>query len=120
MEPHQPNHDKTTIGDDPDSFDISLWPADQCARAMHDEDCANGLWMTNNERSASWPVYGDSQMFSSKGNLDFDAALDATQTSVKEVWMAFQSATDSGFEALKKVSHCCAYVDTHQRALFPV
>lgn len=93
-----------TACDGLNSLDIELWPADQCARAMHDEDCANGLWVTNAERSASWPAYGDSQLFSCKGNLDFGAALDAVQTGINEVWMTFEGGKVDSFGALQKAS----------------
>ncbi|KAL8791962.1 MAG: hypothetical protein Q9195_005451 [Heterodermia aff. obscurata] len=86
-----------------DSLEIMFWPADQCARAMHDEDCANGLWVTNAESSASWPAYGDSQLFSPKGNLDFDAALDAVQTGINEFQIpALDDMTPPNFPPLFK------------------
>lgn len=106
MDPHPDPSDECELPGEggSDSRNIGLWPADQCARAMHDEDCANGLWVTNAEGTASWPAYGDSQLFSAKGNLDFAAALDAVQTGINEVWQAFQGGTDHSFGALQKVN----------------
>lgn len=81
-----------------------LWKADQCARYMHDEDCANGLWVTRARGKASWPAYGDSQLFSPQGYIDFDAALDAAQTGANEVWKVFESGTGDDFKVLKMAS----------------
>jgi hypothetical protein len=101
-----------SVGHDHGPVRIALWPADQCARAMHNEDCANGLWVINAKGSVSWPAYGDGELFSSKGNLDFDAALDAVQTGINEVWQTFQGDTITSFGALQKASFVACRVST--------
>ncbi|RSL48466.1 hypothetical protein CEP54_012909 [Fusarium duplospermum] len=98
-----PNDEKAVVGDNLDSFEIKFWPADQCARAMHDEDCANGLWVSNVAKMGSWSAYGDSQLFSAKGNPGFDAALEAVQTGIDEVWKTYQGASIGSFGALQKI-----------------
>lgn len=81
------------------------WPADQCAQAMHDEDCANGLWAASSSGNA-WPSYGDKQLMSAKGNLAFDAAVTAAQAGVHEVYETFRTGQRPhhlNFNALREV-----------------
>jgi hypothetical protein len=56
--------------------------ANQYARAMYDKDCANGLWVFNIQNPRSWSAYGESQLFSAKGDLNSDAASDACPLSI--------------------------------------
>ncbi|MCJ1386226.1 hypothetical protein MMC17_009352 [Xylographa soralifera] len=97
------HHTYTAITDANDpNFGLHLpYPADQCARKMHDEDCANGLWVSNNLED-SWPAYGDSELFSAKSNLNFGHALDAAQTGANDIWAMFKDGT-SQFRALDKI-----------------
>ncbi|OJD34158.1 phosphatidylcholine-hydrolyzing phospholipase [Diplodia corticola] len=83
----------------------TFWPADQCAQAMHDEDCASGLW-AKSLHGHCWPTYGDKQLVSTKGNLSFDAALDAVQAGAHEIYKMYEDGKDrdiSHFAALSMI-----------------
>ncbi|KAJ7220582.1 hypothetical protein GGX14DRAFT_675245, partial [Mycena pura] len=60
------------------------WPADGCAQKMHNEDCANGLWVRN-LNGEGWAAYGDKQLFSSKSDRNLVQALKAAQAGADEV-----------------------------------
>lgn len=64
------------------------WPADGCAKEFHDEDCANGLFVTNH-LGDSWPMYGDGQLFSTKSVGNLSRAVQASQIGLDEVWKVF-------------------------------
>ncbi|THC87924.1 hypothetical protein EYZ11_012630 [Aspergillus tanneri] len=79
------------------------WPADLCAQAMHDEDCANGLWVTN-KLGEQWAAYGDGQLFSPKNNTGYERALAAVQKGADEIWSAFDTRdTKDCFGALDMI-----------------
>ncbi|KAB2569534.1 hypothetical protein DBV05_g11793 [Lasiodiplodia theobromae] len=100
----------------------NMWPADQCAQAMHDEDCANGLWALN-ATGRRWPTYGDKQLVSSKGNVDFDAALAAVQAGAHEVHEVYETGQDrqvSDFAALGMVPDLDSLSSFNYAPLFDV
>lgn len=87
------------------SFTLDLYPGDKCCKAQHDEDGANGLWVTN-EEGFSWAAYGDKQLGQGRSGKNRQMVAAASQAGVDEVWETFQSgrvpeATE--FKALKKV-----------------
>jgi hypothetical protein len=87
------------------SFTKDTYPGDKCCKAQHDEDGANGLWVTNQE-GASWASYGDKQLGQGRSGKNRQMVAAASQTGVDEVWDTFQSGKvpqTSEFEALKKV-----------------
>ncbi|KAJ7766472.1 hypothetical protein DFH07DRAFT_955203 [Mycena maculata] len=73
-------------------FDPVDWlsPRDRCAQKMHDEDCANGLWVTN-AVGDTWAAYGDKQLLSGKSYQNFLQAVKACQAGVDEVFEASQN-----------------------------
>ncbi|KAJ6528628.1 hypothetical protein DFH09DRAFT_1371197 [Mycena vulgaris] len=80
-----------------------MYAEDRCAQKMHDEDCANGLWVRN-ARGDQWVVYGDKQLWSGKSCQNFMMAVNACQAGVDEVWRARQSGNPpipADFEGLK-------------------
>ena len=84
---------------------LGLWPGDQCAGYQHNEDSANGLWVTN-ALGQSWAAYGDTQLFEGRSAANRRYVVEASQMGVDEIWQAFQlrQAPDSAdFAALKKV-----------------
>ncbi|KAJ9638282.1 hypothetical protein H2199_006969 [Coniosporium tulheliwenetii] len=60
---HEPYSDVDPPPDGPDYPDLDLWPADACAQIMHNEDSANGLWVSNS-LGETWAAYGDRQLWS--------------------------------------------------------
>ncbi|KAJ7153772.1 hypothetical protein C8R46DRAFT_912225 [Mycena filopes] len=74
---------RNLLGDDPEEG-IEPYPADRCAQMMHDEDCANGLWVRN-ARGDAWATYGDKQLWSGKSNQNMRQAVKAAQAGVDEV-----------------------------------
>lgn len=90
-----------------DNFDLDLMPGDQCCKAQHDEDGTNGLWVTNQE-GQSWSVYGDKQYGQGRSTKNRQMVNAAVQTSVDEIWAAFQSGkSPNTFAALQKVCVLC-------------
>ena len=75
-------------GLDIDGITPQSYPGDSCARAQHDEENANGLWMTN-AAGNSWPSFGDKELFNSKSTLNMAVAVKACQKGVDEIWLAF-------------------------------
>ncbi|KAF7335120.1 Phosphatidylcholine-hydrolyzing phospholipase [Mycena venus] len=63
----------------------AVYALDFTAKRMHDEDCANGLWVRNS-KGQGWAVYGDKQILSAKSNENFRRALIAAQAGLDEVW----------------------------------
>lgn len=81
------------------------WPADQLTRAMHDEDCASGLWVTN-ALGESWAVYGDKELSAMKSFRNLDQVIAAAQIGVDEIWWAYWNGSKTAvkdFGAVKKV-----------------
>ena len=92
---------------------FKLWPGDQCCRNQHDEDCANGLWVTN-ALGESWAAYGDKQLLDGRSAKNRQYAVQASQMGVDEVWHTFDSKIvpePSDFTALKKVSRIYQLTD---------
>ena len=88
---------------DPDRL-FALWPGDQCCRDQHDEDCANGLWVTN-ALGESWAVCGDKQILDGRSAKNLQYAIQASQRGVDEVWKTFETGVipqPSEFSALEK------------------
>lgn len=72
---------------------------------MHDEDNANGLWVTN-QLGESWAAYGDKQLWSGKSAQNLLRVVRAAQAGVDEIWNTRNSGTiptTSDFVALKMV-----------------
>jgi hypothetical protein len=63
---------------------LHLYLVDQCAKLMHDEDSANGLWVRN-KRGDWWAAYGDKQLWSAKSNQNYRMAVKAAQAGLDEV-----------------------------------
>ena len=85
---------------------FNVWPGDQCCRNQHDEDCANGLWVTN-ALGESWAAYGDKQLLDGRSAKNRQYAVQASQMGADEVWLTFdtrKAPEPSDFSALKKVS----------------
>ena len=81
------------------------FPGDRCAQRMHDEDSANGLWVTN-KLGESWASYGDKQMLHGKARKNLQVMVEACQMGVDEVWEAFRTGRKveaEAFGALRKV-----------------
>ena len=70
----------------------SPYPADRCAQKQHDEENANGLWVTN-AIGESWASYGDKELFSNKSTPNFGQAVKACQAGVAEIYGAFRTGT---------------------------
>lgn len=73
---------------------------------MHDEDSANGLWVSNSF-GETWAAYGDRQLWSGKAATNRLQVVKAAQTGVDEVWQAFLTGNlleASDFAALKMVN----------------
>ncbi|CAL1694606.1 unnamed protein product [Somion occarium] len=90
---------------DPKQPNVDVYPADRCAQKMHDEDCSNGLWVSNQEGD-SWAAYGDKQLWSGKSARNFLQALKAAQSGLLEVWNTKQTGTIpkvADYKALKLV-----------------
>ncbi|KAJ7878126.1 hypothetical protein B0H14DRAFT_1655844 [Mycena olivaceomarginata] len=88
--PRRALHSTLTMSEGPRTFAAlsspeTLYPQDFCARRMHDEDCANGLWVRNS-KGKGWAAYGDKQLLSAKSNQNFQMALNAAQAGLDEVW----------------------------------
>lgn len=60
------------------------------ARAMHDEDCQYGLWVTN-QRGDRWVVFGDKRYGDRFNYPNRKVMHNALQQSMDEVWEAFNS-----------------------------
>jgi hypothetical protein len=83
-----------------------FFPADTLAESMHDEDCANGLWVTN-KLGESWAAYGDKQLWNGQDARNFRQAVKAAQAGADEVWKARVDGivpVYPEFQALKIVS----------------
>ncbi|KAI9170786.1 hypothetical protein HJFPF1_00259 [Paramyrothecium foliicola] len=86
------------------SFTPDLYPGDRCCKAQHDEDGANGLWVTN-EEGYSWAAYGDKHLGQGRSGKNLQMVTAASQAGVDEIWDTFQSgrmAEPTEFMALKK------------------
>ena len=59
------------------------------ARAMHDEDCRNGLTV-HNEAGRTWTAYGDKRLLDDVGRDNLGMAVKATQLSATDVWNAYR------------------------------
>ncbi|KAF5568019.1 phosphatidylcholine-hydrolyzing phospholipase c [Fusarium phyllophilum] len=98
-------HSKKPFGEtDNDDSVPGVFYGDQCCKAQHDEDCANGLWVTNQE-GISWAAYGDKQLGQGRSGKNLQMAVSASQAGLDEVWETFQSGrmTESrDFRAIKK------------------
>ncbi|KAF8249240.1 hypothetical protein K440DRAFT_660254 [Wilcoxina mikolae CBS 423.85] len=83
----------------------SPWPADECCKEFHDEDCANGLFVTNSAGD-SWAMYGDGQLFGEKSTANLSKAVQAAQAGMDEIGDAFKQPNrpNSDFAALKLVA----------------
>lgn len=87
-------------------IDLKVMPGDQCTKAQHDEDNANGLWVTNKE-GQSWAAYGDKQFGQGRSAKNRQLVNQASQASVDEVWRVFNDGNvidAAHFIALDKVS----------------
>lgn len=85
-----------------------VYPADQCALLQHDEDCANGLWVTN-ALNQSWAAYGDKQLLDGRSAKHLQFVSEASQLGVDEIYQAYQQKKmvhTTDFAALKKVCQC--------------
>ncbi|MCJ1385455.1 hypothetical protein MMC17_008578 [Xylographa soralifera] len=83
---------------------INVQPGDKCNRMQHDEDSANGLWVTN-KLGQSWAVYGDKQLVQGRSGKNFQYAVEASQLGVGEIWETYESGlmpNVSSYRALKK------------------
>ncbi|KAH8585471.1 hypothetical protein B0O99DRAFT_530729, partial [Bisporella sp. PMI_857] len=92
-----------TVGDD---SDVSPYPADRCAQKQHDEENANGMWVTN-AFGKSWAAYGDKELFSAKSAQNFQQAILACQAGIGEVYNAFTNGVapaPANYSALGLVS----------------
>lgn len=72
---------------------------------MHDEDCENGLFVTN-ALGDSWAMYGDGQLFNAKSSGNLARVLQASQISLNEIFEVFKTGNDKApglFEPLKWV-----------------
>jgi hypothetical protein len=86
-------------------FTLDLYPGDKCCKAQHDEDGANGLWVTNQE-GTSWASYGDKQLGQGRSGKNLQMVVIASQAGVDEIWDTFQSGEipdTVDFKALRKV-----------------
>ncbi|KXG48119.1 uncharacterized protein PGRI_019890 [Penicillium griseofulvum] len=89
---------------------------DKCAQYMHDEDCALGLQVTN-EDNHSWTVYGDRRLLDKVNNENLIKCLDAVQTSAQEVYQAWKNQTvlnPDDFGAWRKVPTKASALSTKQ------
>lgn len=84
-------------------YGSSDYPMDRCAQVMHDEDNANGLWVTNKDGDAWW-MYGDQQLWYDIGSKNFEIAMAAAQASVDEIWATrISGVIPLTYKALNKV-----------------
>lgn len=60
------------------------------AKKMHDEDGKSGL-SVRNARGDQWTAYGDGYLFDAKSATNLKNVRDAVQTSIDEVWAAYNS-----------------------------
>ncbi len=84
-----------------DSFDAIRWmPGDRCTQKQHDEDGANGLWVTNKE-GHSWSSYGDKQLAQGRSAKNRQMVRAACQASVDEIWDTFRTRNKPEPESFK-------------------
>lgn len=83
-----------------DSFDGSWMPGDRCTQKQHDEDGANGLWVTNKE-GQSWSSYGDKQLAQGRSAKNRQMVRSACQASVDEIWDTFRTGNKPEPESFK-------------------
>jgi hypothetical protein len=86
------------------SFTIDKYPGDQCCKAQHDEDSANGLWVTN-AAGDSWAAYGDKQLGQGRSGKNRQMVTSASQAGIDEIYETYKSgqvATFNEFKALRK------------------
>jgi hypothetical protein len=83
---------------------------------MHDEDCALGLQVTNEDNS-SWTAYGDRRLLDEVNHESLLRCLDAVQTSAAEVYRAWRDQTvlnPDDFGAWRKVPTKASALSTNQ------
>jgi hypothetical protein len=59
-----------------------------CAKAMHDEDNYNGLWVTN-DRGDQWVAYGDARYRDDVNRVNRSIIYQAVQASIHDVYNTF-------------------------------
>lgn len=63
---------------------------DRLANYIHNEDCANGLFVEN-ALGEQWPAYGDNQLFSDKSVHNLAQSKRAGQMGIDEIYKVFQT-----------------------------
>lgn len=96
------------------SLDLNLFPGDRCNQKQHDEDGANGLWVSNLDGD-SWASYGDKQYNQGRCAKNRQMVNTASQISIDEIWEAFKTgaivnATQYG--ALRKVREHLSFISS--------
>lgn len=84
---------------------------------MHDEDNTYGLRVTN-ERGDKWIAYGDGMLLNEESEDNCRIAVEAVQTSVNEVYEAFQNPNKAG--SLSLVPKYIPFVDPGERNNYPM
>lgn len=75
---------------------------------MHDEDCANGLWVTN-DQGESWPAYGDKQLYTYKNFVNRDHVIDTMQAGADEIFQVYRTKHAIPQEDYKPIRMVCTY-----------
>lgn len=82
---------------------------------MHDEDCATGLWVTN-DLGESWPAYGDKQLFTYKSFVNMDHVVDTMQAGADEIFQAYCTRSAIPQKDYKPLRMVCTYFCSHIRS----
>lgn len=89
--PHTTTASASTTTDDTTPLP-SIGARDLLSGKLHNEDCANGLFVQN-VLGEQWPAYGDNQLLSDKSILNLKQAIRAGQAGVDEIFATFLNDT---------------------------
>lgn len=86
-------------------------------RAMHDEDCKNGL-KVHNAAGETWRAYGDKRLLDSVSGDNRRIVVKATQASAKDVWLSYESGRPGGYSALQFTPDLVRVLDVRSKENF--
>jgi hypothetical protein len=61
-----------------------------CSRYMHDEDCSNGLQVSNSHGD-KWIAFGDKKFFNEENKQNYTICIKAVQASADEIFRAYKT-----------------------------
>jgi hypothetical protein len=83
-----------------------------CSRFMHDEDCAQGLQVSN-VAGTKWTAFGDKSYFDQENKTNAQICLQAVGRSAADIWTAFQNPKGTNTQiatALELIPICAALI----------